>query len=322
MGAAARGGGGGAPAGHPPGGGGRRGGRGARVDTAGAVSAGAGALADARRRAAGGTLVVEGLPGLPAAGRRVAARLIETAARRDDVLVLAVVDPLDPEGGLPAARPGPRERLSWWPGTRLELPTLSERGDDVRGLVEHLLRVTSSEAGAAELTTAPEVVAALVAEARARRIESVGELRHLVRDVVFDTFAGRGGPGVLVVEDVAQALGSGHGAGQADATPYEVPAAVDADTLRRLAVIHSVPERVLAQQVTVLQQVIAGLDDAPRSYTNILERAEDIKRVALWLWAGADSQADFRKAFGPQRHMQPSKSVSWAFYNRVFKREV
>lgn len=279
-----------------------------------------GVLDAALRRARGGTLIVEGLGTLPGPGRRVAARLIDVAARRDDVLVIAVVDTgADAEDeGLPAGRP----RMMWWPGTRLELPRLSQRGDDVRELVAHVLVSTRADVGGPLAEPCEDVVTALTAEARGRQIEAVGELRHLVRDVVFDAFARHGRPLPLAPADVARALGKDVSRHSTPDAAFEPPADIDPDMLARLANTHGIPAHVLAQQVVVLREVIARLDDAPRSYANILERAEDIKRAALWLWAGADSQASFRKAFGEQRHMQPSKSVSWAFYNRVFKREI
>ena len=60
----------------------------------------------------------------------------------------------------------------------------------------------------------------------------------------------------------------------------------------------------------------------PRSYRNILDRAEDIQRAGLWLMTGARTQAEFRRHFGEERYMRPTKSVAWAFYNRVFKRDM
>ena len=59
----------------------------------------------------------------------------------------------------------------------------------------------------------------------------------------------------------------------------------------------------------------------PRSYRNIMTKAEDVQRAAMWLLTQASTQADFRRYFGEEGFMRPTKSVAWAFYNRVFQRE-
>lgn len=97
---------------------------------------------------------------------------------------------------------------------------------------------------------------------------------------------------------------------------------VDQRLLERLARIHGISAEAMTAQVAIIREAMEGLTDRPRSYANVIERTEDIKRAALWLLAGANSQAEFRRYFGTARHLQPSKSVAWSIFHRVFKRNV
>ena len=94
------------------------------------------------------------------------------------------------------------------------------------------------------------------------------------------------------------------------------------DTAARLAEIHGVPQEVLERQAEILRVAIDTLEDLPKSYRNIMDRVDDIQRASLWLLSGAETQAEFRRFFGTERFMQPTKSVAWAFFNRVFKRDM
>ena len=95
-----------------------------------------------------------------------------------------------------------------------------------------------------------------------------------------------------------------------------------ASLLQELSELHGVPEHVLTKQMEVLREVVDSIDDVPRSYRNIMTRADDVMRTGLWLLSGGETQAAFRRFFGEERFMRPTKSVAWAFYNRVFKRDV
>lgn len=92
--------------------------------------------------------------------------------------------------------------------------------------------------------------------------------------------------------------------------------------LESIATTHGLPAELVQRQADILRDVIGYIDDVPRSYRNIMDRSEDVMRAALWVLSGAKTQAEFRRFFGGERFMRPTKSVAWAFYNRVFKRNV
>lgn len=98
--------------------------------------------------------------------------------------------------------------------------------------------------------------------------------------------------------------------------PREEPSAV----VEELAATHGIPVELLRRQVQLFREIIATIDDVPRSYRNIVDRIEDVQRAALWVLSGARTQAEFRRFFGTETFMRPTKSVAWDFFNRVFKR--
>ena len=95
---------------------------------------------------------------------------------------------------------------------------------------------------------------------------------------------------------------------------------VDEEQLVRLAELHQVPVELLRRQVELLRDVIRSIDGVPKSYRNIVDKADDVQRGALWILSGATTQAGFRRFFGPEGFMRPTKSVAWDFFNRVWKR--
>lgn len=92
------------------------------------------------------------------------------------------------------------------------------------------------------------------------------------------------------------------------------------DVAQQLAATHGVSVDLLKRQVQIFREIIQSIDDVPRSYRNVVDRIEDVQRAALWLLSTARTQADFRRFFGTETFMRPTKSVAWDFYNRVFKR--
>ena len=99
-----------------------------------------------------------------------------------------------------------------------------------------------------------------------------------------------------------------------------VPQPIDQTALHDLATMHGVPAELLVRQVELMRQIAIAIEDKPRSYRNVVDKVEDVQRAALWLMSGATTQAGFRRFFGTEGFMRPTKSVAWDFYNRVFKR--
>lgn len=95
---------------------------------------------------------------------------------------------------------------------------------------------------------------------------------------------------------------------------------IDQPTLQALSDLHGVPPELLVRQVELMRQIAASIEGRPRSYRNVSDKIEDVQRASLWLMSGATTQAGFRRFFGTEGFMRPTKSVAWDFFNRVFKR--
>jgi hypothetical protein len=245
--------------------------------------------------ARGGTLVIEGWHALGDGERSAVRRAVERHLEAHAAPLVLVID----EGA--AEAPAPLEARR--PGTVIALPPLHARASDVGAVVEALAAEAWALCGVSpDPVTAASLVESVLVRVAGERIASVAVATQLVRDAVFGASAAESG---------------------SDAAAPAPSVALPAEAMARaehLAALHDVPVEVLLAQARVLAGVIDGLDDIPRSYTNILDRTEDVKRAALWLLSDAESQAAFRRWFGDDAFMQPSKSAAWAFYNRVFKR--
>ncbi|MCC6621849.1 MAG: hypothetical protein IT385_11375 [Deltaproteobacteria bacterium] len=90
--------------------------------------------------------------------------------------------------------------------------------------------------------------------------------------------------------------------------------------MQALSDLHGVPPELLVRQVELMRQIAASIEGRPRSYRNVSDKIEDVQRASLWLMSGATTQAGFRRFFGTEGFMRPTKSVAWDFFNRVFKR--
>ena len=274
------------------------------------------ALRDAARQATKGTLVVEGAQGLGSAERRVLTRALEAAS--GDALVLAPIEP--------GAARGAHAR------TEIQMRGLHEREDDVWELIDHFFSSTVAALTPQQRASCRgftrQARADVFAVVQETSLASVRQLRDLVRDVVYEALAQGPLPLKLTSELVQPVLERAHGsiAARRRAVDAELVESRFDDLTRRslaarLAEIHGVPEDLLRRQAAIVEEVIGAVDGVPRSYRNILDKAEDIERAALWLVSGATTQAEFRRFFGDERFMRPTKSVAWAFYNRVFKRD-
>ncbi|MEC9071674.1 MAG: hypothetical protein VX938_04805, partial [Myxococcota bacterium] len=213
---------------------------------------------------------------------------------------------------------------------RIEMRPLHQREADIQELLVHFFQQTATEAGLTGCRGLSRQVMADISEAiRDVELASVRMMRDLVRDLVFEVVASGLSPLKITSEHVRPLLATRFGqteerriAREKERIESLVEEPVRNALVAHLADLHGVPVEVLEQQMASLEQVIASMDDAPRSYRNIMTRADDILRSGLWLLSGASTQAEFRRFFGEERFMKPTKSVAWAFYNRVFKRDV
>ena len=264
--------------------------------------------------AQGGTLVLDRFDSLDATRRGVARRVVEG---RRDALVMTI-------GG--AAAPAAEAA----PATRISVRPLHEREDDIWELLDHFFRATADEVDVGGCRGFSRQAKADVAGAiRETGLASVRRLRDVVRDLVFDALAVGEPPLKLTSEQVRGYLVEHFGQTAEDreerdaaliASRFE--SLVDQTLLERLSRVHGVPRELLEQQATLIREIVGYVDDVPRSYRNIMDRTDDLMRASLWLMTGATTQAEFRRYFGEERFMRPTKSVAWAFYNRVFKRDV
>lgn len=268
-----------------------------------------GAVADAD----GGTLVLDRFDTLPPEGRLSARRLVEAAD--SNALILAV------------RQERPTERAATAMGTSIRVKALHERDEDIWELIDHFfgaLVEDHSLAGCRGFSRQAKADISAVVEQT--NLSSVRRLRDIVRDLVFEV-AGTGTelPLKLTSELVRPHLEAHYG--QTEAARLErqealIASQFDQQLSARLADTHGVSVELMERQAAILNEIISTIDDVPTSYRNIMDRAEDVQRAALWLMTGANTQAEFRKHFGEERFMRPTKSVAWAFYNRVFKRDM
>lgn len=268
-----------------------------------------GALDDAED----GTLVLDRYGKLDAQKRRSVMRAIKAGKRQS--LVLRVTDQT-------TAKPAT--------GTTISVKPLHEREEDVWELIDHFFASTVEDAGAEGCRGFSRQAKADIAEAvKETKLASVRRLRDIVRDVVFEVLAAGDLPLKLTSDHVRPYLEAAYG--QTEDTrksrdealiESQFDSLVERSMLDRLSELHGVPADLLARQAQILRDLSDYIGDVPKSYRNIMDKAEDIERAALWLVSGATTQAEFRRFFGEERYMRPTKSVAWAFYNRVFKRDM
>lgn len=271
-----------------------------------------GALGDA----AGGTLVIDGFGDASATRQRTATRLVRE--RRVDALVLTV-------GGDPAQDARPAR-------TAITLKPLHERDEDIWELVDHFFAATIEDCAAdvGDCRGFSRQAKADIAEVvRETNLTSVRRLQDIVRDVIFEALALGPLPLKLTSDEVRPYLEASCGQTEVDRARREAEliesrfdGMVRASLIEKLSDIHEVPPEILRRQAALLEDLVGYIDDVPRSYRNIMDKAEDVQRAALWVVTGASTQAEFRRHFGEERFMRPTKSVAWAFFNRVFKRDM
>lgn len=268
------------------------------------------ALREAATASDGGTLVLDRMESLNAAGLARVERL-----QRGDQDILVV---------------GLAQEATGATGARIRLKPLHEREDDIWALTDHYFGRVSAELpehGCEGFSR--QAKADIAARVQDTGVQSLCVLRDIVRDTVYEAAAAGPLPAKLESESVRTILEARYGQTPADRLARDtalIESAFeglgDPSMLARLSEIHGVPQSVLENQAEVMRSAIDTLDGLPRSYRNIMDRADDILRASLWVVSGAETQAEFRRFFGDERFMRPTKSVAWAFFNRVFKRDM
>jgi hypothetical protein len=269
--------------------------------------------------ARGGTLVFERFGDLPEERRQQLARVMRDRAQ--DALLLAVSDKELDHGALDAR-----------PATSIRVKPLHERDEDIWELVDHFFGALAEEHPLGECQGFSRQAKADLAEAiKETGLASVRRLRDLVRDLVFEALADGELPLKLMSEHVRPYLERTFGQTEESrrrrdaalvASQFDAPELKGmAPLIQQLAEVHGVSPELLKREVEVLREVVDSVHGVPRSYRNIMSKSEDVQRAAMWILTGAATQADFRRYFGEEGFMRPTKSVAWAFYNRVFQRE-
>lgn len=277
------------------------------------------ALHRAIEAAQGGTVVLERFGDLDHDKRNQATRVLRE--RGAEALLLAMSDKDLGDGALDSR-----------PATSIRIKPLHERDEDIWELVDHFYGSLAEEQALGECQGFSRQAKADLAEAvRETSLASVRRLRDVVRDVVFEALADGELPLKLMSEQVRPYLERTFGQTEEArrkhdaalvASQFDAPELNGQSTLiQQLAEIHGVSAELLRREVEVLREVVESVHGVPRSYRNIMTKSEDVQRAALWLLTQASTQADFRRYFGEEGFMRPTKSVAWAFYNRVFQRE-
>jgi hypothetical protein len=271
----------------------------------------------ARHEASGATLVIEDFGALPEAQQITVSRVLRQPG--PDALTFAVSERLAPN---PEAHPA----------TCIQIRPLHEREEDIWELVDHFFDALRGEMDLGDCVGFSRQARTDLAEViRETSLESVRRVRDVVRDIVFEAMAVGALPLKLTSEHVRPHLERAFGQTEASRRDHQLALVEsqfadneltrDYPMLEQLAELHGIPVEVLRAEVDVLARVVASIDGLPRSYRNIMAKAEDVQRAALWILTGATTQADFRRYFGDEGFMRPTKSVAWAFYNRVFQRD-
>jgi len=264
----------------------------------------------------GGTLVLDRVDVLDQAGQARLRRVLDDA--QGDTLICAL------RGDATGAPVVSGET------TRIQVKPLHEREEDIWELLEHFYKSAVQSCpldGCRGFSR--QAIADIATSIQDTGVGSVRRLRDIVRDLVFEAAAAGDVPLKLTSDFVRPYLESHLGqtesvreARQAELVASQFDALVESSTVERIAALHDIPAELVNRQAEIIREVIGYIDDVPRSYRNIMDRSEDVMRSALWVLSGATTQAEFRRFFGDERFMRPTKSVAWAFYNRVFKRDM
>ena len=280
------------------------------------------ALDDMIEDARHGTLVLERFGALNELGQRALLRRIENS--QTGALVVSLKD---------AAAPVAHSRSTELPAP-IRIKPLHEREDDIWALVDHFFAACVRDAADAAFEArcrgfSRQAKGDIAQVVENTELASVRQLRIVVRDIVFEALSLPEVPIKIKSDNVRPYLEARFGQTSmsreqrdAELVRSRFDALVDRSLLEQLAELHNVPAGLLERQAELVAEITGYIDDMPRSYRNILDRAEDLQRAGVWLMTGARTQAEFRRFFGEERYMRPTKSVAWAFYNRVFKRDM
>ncbi|MDP6944156.1 MAG: hypothetical protein QF464_08410, partial [Myxococcota bacterium] len=264
----------------------------------------------------GGTLVLDRFDSLDSERQTSLRRVLEQA--QGDTLVCALRR--DVEGELDTSGAA----------TRIHVKPLHEREDYNWVLIEHYSQPavqTCPLEGCRGFSR--QAMTDIATSIQDTGVGSVRRLRDIVRDLVFEAAGEEDEAPLKLTSDLVRPYLESHlgqtanerEAHQAELVASQFDALVESTMLDRIGTLHGIPAELISRQAEVIREIIGYIDDVPRSYRNIMDRSDDVMRSALWVLSGATTQAEFRRFFGDERFMRPTKSVAWAFYNRVFKRD-
>ena len=213
------------------------------------------------------------------------------------------------------------DRLS----NRLQLPPLHQRRKDIGELCQFFAHQAAQELDLSDFYGFTKRASAELETALVRAKEtSVRRMRALVRDIVFCA-AADASPEAIESDMVHPFLSEAFSYGPHDKQlqdvhelEHEFDAAVGSARLQELAERHGISPEALRRLCQVLEEIIGGINDRPRSYRNVVERTQKLTKVALWLVSGARSQAEFRRFFGDKAADMPTKSVAHQVFYEVF----
>lgn len=209
---------------------------------------------------------------------------------------------------------------------KLRIPPLHQRRRDIAQLTQEFATQAAAELGAENFygltrRASEDVATAIV---RAREV-SVRRLREIVRNAVF-LAAANDLPEVIESDLILPVLQNELGFSTGDRAAQDILELQQdftylvSEELKKLSAHHGVSPKALHEMCCAVQNIIDEMGDQPRSYRNVIERANRLAKVALWLVSRARTQAEFRRFFGGLDAEMPTKSVAHQIYYDVFPR--
>lgn len=273
-----------------------------------------GRLREVLPRAQGGTLVLDRYGAMAEDQRAAATRVLDREGADTLLVTLREEDGSETSQSPEAAG-------------RIHLAPLYRREEDIWELIDHFFEQTEASSRCRGFSRQAKADVAQIV--RETNLGSVRRLRNIVRNLVYEALPSSSPP-LKITSDLVRPYLEEHfgqtandrAEREAELMDSQFDSVFNETLLDRLAELHGVPRHVLERQAEVLDEIVRCIDGVPQSYRNIMDKTDDVMRASLWLLTGAETQAEFRRWFGEERFMRPTKSVAWAFYNRVFKRDV
>lgn len=282
-------------------------------------------------RAAGGTLVLDEVQALEAQnqakllrflGEREYRRVGDDRTRGSDAfIILASNHDLKSRVDAGTFRRDLLDRAS----AKINVPSLFDRRNDIGDLAQHFALEAAEVAGLDDfMGLTRRAKSDVEAAVMGCREVSVRRLREVVRNAVFMAAADGDVDALesdLLRPTLEEEFGFSEAAGEhRDVVELEeeFDSLLARHQLSALSQRHRVSKRALHRWCTAIKATIDEMDDAPKSYRNVVDRTSKLSKVALWLVSGAESQADFRRFFGSMDADMPTKSVAHQVFYDVF----